>query len=381
MESPPVTEAPANLRRVPLDELANAEPPTVAYVVDDLLPLALVLLGGHGGAGKSILALIIAAHVAVGVPFCGHAVRQGRVVFVSLEDPAAVVRWRLRKIVDTYGLDPAAVVANLIVLDGSEGNSTLASELADMGQRTILPTATLGELQVAAAGAVLVIVDNASDAFDGNENDRRQVRGFMRMLAKLGREVGAAVLLLAHIDKTAARYGAAGNSYSGSTAWHNSARARWVLTIEDGAVVLGMEKNNLGRLADPLHFRWNDYGVLLPAGAVELVEAEARDPRIAHDNLEVMGCLWRAIARNNVPTAKLGAHNTYAALARSVELPGWAKKDRDRFWHALVRLDRLGWIGREEYRTPSRHTSERWIVNSSAPDEFQSPPNWAGSAQ
>lgn len=372
-------EAPAeSLRRVPLDNLANVELPTVEYVVADLIPLALVLLGGHGGAGKSILALIVAAHVAADMAFCGLSVKRGRVVFVSLEDPAEIVLWRLKKIIDAYGLDMAAVIKNLTILDGTSGNAALGAEFVDMGVRTFSHTATLEELRAIVGQSVLVVIDNASDAFDGNENDRRQVRAFMRLLAKVGHDAGAAVLLLAHIDKNAAKFGAAGNSYSGSTAWHNSARARLALTTEEGVIVLAMEKNNLGRIADPLHFRWNDHGVLMPTNPAELVETEDRNPHIAADNAAVMRCLSRAIHEGNrVSTGRTGPSNTHAILKTHPDLPTWAVKDKARFWAALTRLDRIGWIKREEYTTASRNKAERWTIGENATDEYQQVPQWA----
>ncbi|MGH8086332.1 MAG: AAA family ATPase [Lysobacter sp.] len=373
---------PPNLVPVPVDDLDHAEPPRTIYVIEDLIPLALVLLGGHGGAGKTILALILAAHVAAGVPFAGRAVRRGRVVFASLEDDGALVRFRLKKILAAYRLDPKAVARNLIVLDGSAGNATLAAEFGDHGQRMVLPTATLEELAEVTSGAVLVIVDNASDAFDGNENDRRQVRAFMRLLAQLGRDTGAAVLLLAHLDKVAARYGSQGNSYSGSTAWHNSSRARHALLRDGQSIELRMEKNNLGPLAEPVYFRWNDSGVLIPADPLEMLDAD--DPNIAADNAAVMECIRLAAdAEVNIPTARLGAHNTFGALSTLPEMPGWAKRGkegRERFWAALTRLSRIGWIEREPYRTAGRHNSERWSIATAAPERFRQPATWGRGA-
>ena len=58
----------------------------------------------------------------------------------------------------------------------------------------------------------------ASDAYDADENSRRQVRAFVKALARMVRNHNGAVLLLAHVDKVAARYGSNGNTYSGSTA-------------------------------------------------------------------------------------------------------------------------------------------------------------------
>ena len=368
-----------NLARVPLGDLAHAKPPRADYVVADLLPRALVLLGGHGGAGKSLLALIIAAHVAAGVPFCGRSVRRGRVVFVSLEDPGELVRYRLRKIVEAYGLDAEAVTQNLVILDGSAGNPVLAAEFGDFGPRTILPTDALDEVRDAAIGAALVIVDNASDAFDGSENDRRQVRAFMRLLAKLGRETGAAVLLIAHIDKQAAKGFGNGQNYSGSTAWHNSSRGRHVVLPSGQGVEMRMEKNNLGPLAPPLFFRWADDGVLMPAEAVDCLAAS--NTETASDNAAVMDAFASAAdVRVNVPVARTGSHTAFHALQTMPEFPGWARQGRegkDRFWAAVTRLERIGWIQAEDYRTGDRKSRRRYVIGDAAPDEAKRARQWA----
>ena len=113
------------------------------------------------------------------------------------------------------------------MLDGTGADGTLARETVAPGVRVFGPTRLYDEFRHAAAGATLIVVDNASDAYDGNENERRTVRQFVQLLAQIARENEAGVLLLAHIDKAAARDGGKRNSYSGSTAWHNSARSRF----------------------------------------------------------------------------------------------------------------------------------------------------------
>ncbi|MEI7035898.1 AAA family ATPase [Fulvimonas yonginensis] len=376
---PDEAEVPApNLRAVPVDDIERAVLPRTEYAVADLIPLALVLLGGHGGAGKSILALTIAAHVAAGAPFAGHECRPGRVLFVSLEDDGHLVRFRLKRVCRAYGLDAVAIARNLVLLDGTAGNATLATEIAVAGTRDTVATATFTELQAAAVGARLIVVDNASDAFDANENDRRSVRAFMRLLAGLARANGAAVLLLAHIDKAAARFGARGDNYSGSTAWHNSARARLALLREGNAIELRQEKNNLGPLAEPLRLRWNPDGVLVPTDGNEIDPAETH--ATAQDNEDVMRCLALAVHGGvTVYTARNGGHTAYAALKTMPEFPAWAV-DKSRFWAALTRLDRLGWIVREVCVTPSRNKTEKWAIGPGAPDKHKTPPTWAGSA-
>lgn len=372
-------EAPIqNLRPVPVDDIEHAALPRTEYAVAGLIPLALVLLGGHGGAGKSILALILAAHVAAGVPFAGHECQRGRVIFVSLEDDGHLVRFRLKRVCRAYGIDPSAIAQNLVVLDGTAGNATLATEVAIGGTRETIATPTFTELEAKAVGARLIVVDNASDAFDANENDRRAVRAFMRLLAGLARANGAAVLLLAHIDKAAARFGARGDNYSGSTAWHNSARARLALLREGTAIELRQEKNNLGPLAEPLRLKWNADGVLVPTDGNEIDPAETH--ATAQDNDDVMRCLALAVHGGvTVYTARNGGHTAYAALKTMPEFPTWAN-DKGRFWAALTRLDRLGWIAREVCVTPSRNKTEKWGIGSGAPDKHKTPPTWAGSA-
>src|SRR5690625_5910278 len=97
----------------------------------------------------------------------------------------------------------------------------------------------------------LIVIDIASDAYDENENSRRDVRFFIRALATLARANDAAVVLLAHIDKVAARNGGGGNDYSGSTAWHNSARSRIALMQdpnhqEDGVSLIPLDRQSVG---------------------------------------------------------------------------------------------------------------------------------------
>ena len=352
---------PAPLRAVEVGDLRTATITPPQFVVGAILPRGhVIILGGHGGGGKTTLAATIAAHVAPGTPWAGLDVVQGRVLFVTLEDPAELVRWRLRAICDAYGLDAFAVARSLVIFDGTESDAcALACEVFANGRTTVEPTASMRQLRDAANGADLIVIDNASDAFDGNENDRRQVRTFVRALAKIGRDNNAAVLLLAHIDKAAARYGSQGNSYSGSTAWHNSARSRLALVDSDGAIELRHEKANLCRKIDPIRLRFNDKGVMIPA-----------DASAAHgaDDMLLLHCLHAAILRGDIiGTARVGAGT---ALAHARTLPHFPDglKSSPRFWGALGRLEASGAIVREEYTNANRKVRQRWAIAPNAPN-------------
>src|SRR5690606_37407491 len=133
--------------------------------------------------------LTLTAHVAAGAhAWAGFAVDDGHALFVSLEDPGDIVRYRLRLIADAYGLDIAKIQRRLTVLDGTGADATLATEVNDAGVRRLAFTATLGEIADNAAGKRLIVIDNASDAFAGNENERRQVRQFIRALTDIAAE-------------------------------------------------------------------------------------------------------------------------------------------------------------------------------------------------
>lgn len=348
------------LRAVDIRDVMGATVPPPRFVVDRLIPADhLTLFGSHGGSGKSILALAICSHVAAGVPWAGFAVEHRPVLFVSLEDAAEIVRYRLRKIIEGYQLDAAAVLAGLTILDGSAGLSALMTEHAAFGVRSLVPTATLGELRAVVADAGLIVIDNASDAYDGPENDRRQVRTFIRELAGLGRANHAGVMLLAHIDKAAARFGSAGNSYSGSSAWHNSARSRLALVDTRTGKELVQEKLNLGKAADPVRLCWSPDGVLVPDRAEYIAGAAVSDADA------VLAAITSAMADGvSVPTARSGPATTQRVLENLPDLPANLRGTRGRedFWAAVSDLQRGGRIVAAEYLNDSRHRRERFMV-------------------
>ena len=63
------------------------------------LPIGyLSLLAGHGGVGKTSIAKYLAACIGAGRPFFGLPVERRRVLYLSCEDRADVLHWRLARI-------------------------------------------------------------------------------------------------------------------------------------------------------------------------------------------------------------------------------------------------------------------------------------------
>lgn len=359
-ESAPIPQ----LDRVDLTGLMESTVSPVEFVVEPIIPRrTTTLLGGHGGVGKSMLALTLAAHVAAGRPWGPYIFQQGRAVVVSLEDDAEIVRYRLRRIIETCGLPADAVLANLTLFDGSSIDAELAVEMTANGVTRLAFTPVMDAVSEAVKGAAFVLIDNASDAYGGNENERRQVRAFVRKVNREARENNAALVLLAHIDKQAAKHGGKGNTYSGSTQWHNSVRSRLALVEADGVIELLHEKSNLGRLADPLIIQRGRHGV--PAPATSAAIDAARALMCGGDVDAVMNALGAAItAGQTIPCAESGPHTTWHALCNHPELPA-VYRDKDgkrRVWVALAALERAGRIRREQYTRANRHPGERWAL-------------------
>ncbi len=363
------------LQPVNLEQLIDCELATPKCLVEHILPLREVtLFGSHGGAGKTLLALVIAAHVAAGEDWGGLRVKRARVLFVSLEDDRNVIAFRLQRILRVYNLNRSRVLERLAVIDASEVDAALAVEVSDQGVRRMVMTNAFRELAKAAEGVTLVIIDNASDAFDADENSRRQTRFFIRELrTQIARENDAAVLLLAHIDKLAARHGSHGNSYSGSTAWHNSVRSRLaLLTDQEGQLQLVHEKANLGPRMEPaLDLRW-DGPVLVPHYTDPATDHELRKQAAEHDSAAVreyvarMGDMGRT-----VPANLNGAGNVYVTLADFCpdlknRFPD-TREGKTAFRAALAKCLVDKTLVEESYKTDNRNSRKRLVL--SQPEE------------
>ncbi len=355
------------LKPVDVVNVIREPSPPPRFVWDGYLPRGEVtLFGAHGGTGKSTIALMLAAAVATGRPLFGVATERAAVAFASLEDGAAVVRHRLAHICRQWQIEPQEL-AGLHIVDGTESPELFTAEGRNEG-RTTAAYAELREL-VNATGAGLVIVDNASDAYGGDEIQRRSVRAFVRGLAAIARDVDAACLLLAHVDKNTSRAGKAegGEGYSGSTAWHNSARSRLFMSrAADGALTLEHQKSNHGRKREPLALHWPEHG-LPQAGNTPDVQAHIERARARADDTAA-AALLRLLAefegRGHYAGPALSARNNAHALLRSE--PGFValKLARGDVQRLLNQCQRAGWIEAIDYRTSDRKTRERWAVTA-----------------
>lgn len=257
------------------------------WTLKNWLPFGEVtLLAGHGGSGKSYVALVLAVHVALGLHFGDVETTQGRVLFVSCEDSGRTVKQRLAKIAQGVGMGVASIGQNLDVLDLSDHDAILYSEMQT--DRAMMPTPTARDLVrlVRARDYALVVVDNASETFGGNEINRQQVRGFIRMLRQGLANENSSVLLLAHINKMSAKDSSDNEDYSGSTAWHNSVRSRISLASgqQDGQLLLKHQKSNYGRLQkEPIVLMWGEGEYPHPVDGISVAKFAETDRQKKHE--------------------------------------------------------------------------------------------------
>ncbi len=348
------------------DCLSHPAPPP-AFVWADYLPRGVVaLFGAHGGTGKSTVALMLAVATVTGRPLFGVPTVAAPAVFVSLEDGAGIVRHRLAGICRAWGIDPASL-AGLTIVDGTENPELFAADNRSAGDVTAAYLELVQLVQSTQAG--LVVVDNASDSFGGDEINRRQVRGFMRALGLVARLTDCAVCLLAHVDKTTsrARKAEGGEGYSGSTAWHNSARSRLFMTRdESGLLTLEHQKSNLGKRRDPITLVWPDGGLPMLAGdAPNFDGMNARAEGRADDSsaAALLVLLAEFEGREQYASPAPQARNNVFNLLKSEPEFQRLKLNKDAAARIVTQCQRAGWIEAMEYMSAhTRKRCQRWTV-------------------
>jgi hypothetical protein len=244
-----------------INELVGRRADPIPFIVDRFLPAGEVtLLAGHGGAGKSTVALHLAVCMALGKPFHGNRCERRRVAYLSCEDDARVLHVRLERIIKYLGCEMADLDGWLTPYDAANADCILFSRPRS-GDHRDTKTYDWVAAQMKNAGVQVIIVDGVADAFDGDENSRSEVKRFVRGIRRLIPNDGAA-LLLSHVNKSTAKNGK-GERYSGSTGWHNSVRARWYLGYvsgneKRGQLILEVEKLNTGAAGASIYLRWSD---------------------------------------------------------------------------------------------------------------------------
>lgn len=358
------------LPRVDLGELEHVLPTAPEWYWAGYVPAGHVtLFGGHGGMGKSTVALMLAVAMCTGRELFGQPTKACRVLFYSAEDGADMLRSRLARIVRAMALTGEELRDRLHVVDATLIDPVLFADrrIAGVQVGDVTPAYEALQTYVDENDIDAVFIDNLSDVYGADENQRAAVRAFMRALKQLAPNRAITVVLLAHVDKTTARGLASGaDSYSGSTAWHNSARSRLLLkATSDGALELVHEKCNVARRQDPIRIEWPTDGlpgVDSPPSGFSAGLQDKLDQRallsLIHDR-ESLGTgsgKWVATSQNS-------ANNAVKLFHGERTFP--SRRKPSEIFRLLSSAEHQGLIARVEYRTGDRKVRERWALTPS----------------
>ena len=365
-----------------LEVLAEREPELPRFIISDWLPAGYAtLLAGHGGVGKSAIALHLAVCIAAGLPFFGLQVERRRVLYLSCEDRGSVLHWRLSRICAHLSIDLAQLRGWLEIIDLVGADAILWERDPRTGSAI---TSAYGRLQerMSEHQTEVLMVDGISDTFAGNENARTEVKRYVNGLVALIPADSGAVLLVGHVSKPGSTAGANGDGYSGSTGWHNSVRGRWYLYPEaiegedgernerTGDLILELQKSNMGRTDQSIRFAWDEDGHLFLGR--EVMGATHFD-RLQRDRTERQGILaaLKACAESVppiiVPSAMSGPRTGYNTLSLRPEFPETMRSGRPakrRFWRQIETLRQMHQIDECEYRRSNRHVTAQIVLTA-----------------
>lgn len=319
---------------------------------------AVVLNSGHGGDGKSYVALEICVRLALGISVLGSVGPQVRCLYYSCEDELRVLQYRVWMICQKLGRKPSELDGFLTVFDMSAVVDTVLFANGGFTDRAVGL-----EAECLRRGARLVVVDNVSDVYDDEENNRAKVRAFVRGMTRMAQRINGAVMLLAHIDKAAARNKLTKDTYSGSTAWNNSVRCRWAWLTLPGAdgseqKVLELAKTNYGKPGDRFEVQWDDATSTFDLTAIQNMSADERAGEILADMLRAEE-LGMALSVSVTAPAQTNA----LKVLRQIRPEGYVGVKASTLAETLMRLEVGRYVTRKMVERSNRSGAfEAWVL-------------------
>jgi RecA-family ATPase len=266
----------------------DEEPPPIDWLVLNRIQRGdVTTLHGDGGAGKTDIALRLAANVARGgQEWLGHEIRATdtcQVVFISAEEPERKIRRRLWHHGRHDGYRFKDIAENFCLWCPAKRSGTFMAA-PDRYSGIMRPTKIMQEIAAAIAdlNPALIVVDNVAATFAGNQNDRAQVRSYVNLWAEIAEGPGSpAVLLIDHPSLSGINNG---TGRGGNMDWRNAVRsALWLhspseqVEADRGIRILETVKINDGPPGNPLRLQWSD-------GGLQLEHAPTSLHRVAKDH-------------------------------------------------------------------------------------------------
>ena len=342
------------------------------WLVADRIPMFNVTsLSGDGAVGKSTLLLQLSAACVLRRYWIGTLPIIGSVLYFCAEDDEAEICRRLEAIALHFETSRQELFdAGLRVLSFAGRDAVLG--VPDR-EGLIKPTPLFERIKhdAIALRPKLIVVDPIADVFAGNEVNRAQSRQFITLMRGLAIDAGSAVVMAAHPSLNGITTDS-GNS--GSTAWHNSVRARLYLKpagSDDKTLrVLEVKKNNYGPVTDTIVLRWKDGVYIVEAGKGTLQRLAAEQ---AIDHL-FMTLLRRFAGQGRNVTDKPGTSYAPAQFAKQSEAED-AKITSKEFAKSMERLFEANKIKVVSEGSASRQRTRLVDLASTDPSTDLPPPS------
>lgn len=275
--SPDTTKPAASSRKLLSGLLTGATAwtrniPDRQWIVRDLIPAGgVTMLTGAGGEGKTLFAQQIASCVASGYPVLDRPTTRCTVLALYGEDDDDELVRRQQSIMRVHSIDPDDVADYHFM--SLFGRDTLLGGF-DRQTGAFIPSDLYTSIRDTALdlGARLVILDNSTQMYGGDVNDRSTVVRFLQALNKLALEINGAVLLLGHVAK------ADGSTYAGTTAWRDGVRQAMQITRDERPVpsilagykesmrIVKVTKSNYGASGTEFSMMWKEGAFVTVAG-------------------------------------------------------------------------------------------------------------------
>lgn len=360
-----------------LEALSDKEPQQPQFIVADWIPTGYgTLFSGHGGVGKSGIALHLAICISLGRPFFGVPTQRRSVLYLSCEDRENVLHWRMSRICIYEGISMADLKGSFEVIDLVGRDTVLWQPKPAWDREGPQFTPAFAELshRFLSTERRMLFVDGVSDTFGGNENSKVDVKQYVNVLLSLINADEGALVLIGHVNRaTASGDGGTTEGYSGTTGWNNSVRARWYLypereSSEDGPsrktgnTTLDLQKSNLGVSEQSINFRWSEEFNIFVGEHQQQETHVQRKERSSSEREGVIQALEGSIlAGVRCPAAISGRRTSYHVLSARPEFPQslmGGKANVARFNRLIEILRQEQIVITELFRTPGRKTSE-----------------------
>lgn len=216
-------------------ELTDELPKPRDWVVGGLLLAGKsAILGGAGGVSKTQLALQVMSSIGLGLSVCGRSTTAGKAIAILGEDDAEECARRINAHVKTLQLSAQqkSQLQDSVRVFPMIGEDTRFTK----PYNGVLESTGLAESIIKVCREFqdtddipvrLIVIDHVGLIHGGDFNAREDAVQTMRLVNFIAQETGAAVLLLAHTSKSAARKDdeAAAEDIAGNAAWVDLTRS------------------------------------------------------------------------------------------------------------------------------------------------------------